>query len=126
MKKSPKLYFKKLSTWHDPEGVFETLYAQEKYSFWLDSSLTNKENRFSYMGASPEEIYSHFLKNSRIKIQKKDQVTYLSQDIFTFLDTQLKNKKFKKNKLPFDFTGGFVGYFGYELKALTEGTKKHI
>ena len=106
------LYGKKL-TWVDPESVFDTLFAQERDSFWLDSSLTNADNRFSYMGSDPDELYTFFLKDSK-------------QDIFTFLDSKLKRKVCVKTKLPFNFTGGFIGYFGYELKALTEGKKSHI
>ena len=41
-----------------------------------------------------------------------------TKDIFHILNKRLEKIRIKKNKLPFDFTGGFVGYFGYELKAL--------
>src|SRR6185437_16817581 len=125
MNRTIKLYYKKLSQWYDPELVFTTLFAQKNCSFWLDSSLSNKENRFSYMGSSPEEIYSYSLKDSKMKIYKDTTSTYAAQDIFTFLDTQIKKKKIQINKVPFDFTGGYVGYFGYELKALTGGSKIH-
>jgi len=103
------VHYKKFIKWHEPEEVFENLFSAANDCFWLDSSLTNKENRFSYMGANPKEIYSYFLKDS-------------SQDIFTFLEKQLAKHSVNNTTLPFDFVGGFVGYFGYELKALV-GTK---
>jgi len=102
-----KLFYKLLPTWQNPEKVFTILFAGEQNSFWLDSSLTNKENRFSYMG-TPTEIYSYRLKNEKTK------------DIFTFMDQQLVKNRMTA-KLPFPFIGGFVGYFGYEIKALTGG-----
>lgn len=125
MQKINNIHYTILSRWHDPEVVFDTLFAKEKYNFWLDSSLINKTNRFSYMGSSPVEIYSYFLKNSRIVVEKKNNTTYSSEDIFTYLNTKLQQQVIIKANLPFDFIGGFVGYFGYELKAYTDGKAVH-
>ena len=125
MNKSIQTYFCKLSDWINPEDIFATLFAQESTSFWLDSSLTNNENRFSYMGASPKEIYSYVLKNMKITIQTKDKRIEKEQDIFTFLETKLAHMRLKNTRLPFPFVGGFVGYFGYELKALTGAKQSH-
>ncbi len=47
---------------HTPEDLFRGLFAEEKYSFWLDSSLVTARSRFSYMGAS-DEVY----KGRRVK-----------------------------------------------------------
>jgi aminodeoxychorismate synthase component I/2-amino-4-hydroxy-6-hydroxymethyldihydropteridine diphosphokinase len=110
MGKSTKLHYKLISQWQDPEILFEALFANEKHSFWLDSNLTDSDNRFSYMGSS-DEIYSYCIKDSK-------------QDIFSFLDSRLKETKIE-TELPFDFIGGYVGYFGYELKSLTDGKAAH-
>jgi aminodeoxychorismate synthase component I/2-amino-4-hydroxy-6-hydroxymethyldihydropteridine diphosphokinase len=119
--------YQKISTWIDPENVFELLLAKEINSFWLDTSLTKSgTNRFSYMGGSPSKIYSYFLEKNRLIIEGLSETTEISQDIFSFLEEILKSKQVLLNKsLPFDFIGGFIGYFGYELKALTGGMQKY-
>jgi len=103
------LHYEILPSWFDPELVFDNLFGKESCSFWLDSSLTNAENRFSYMGASPKEIYSYFVGNK----QKP-------QEMFVFLEKKLAQNLLTSDKLPFPFVGGFVGYFGYEMQTITE------
>jgi para-aminobenzoate synthetase component I len=114
-----KLYHKKLPVWIDPELVFTKLFSKATCSFWLDSSLSNNENRFSYMGADPKETYSYVLKNPGITIHAAKKTSHVDQDIFSFLETELIKHQMKSQNLPFGFAGGLVGYFGYELNALT-------
>lgn len=65
LQKQYKIYYKKLSTWTDPELIFTKLFSRSSKSFWLDSSLINDTSHFSYMG-TPTKIYSQILKNLRI------------------------------------------------------------
>ena len=103
--KNYSLYYEKLSEWKDPEKVFVSLYGKKEHTFWLDSSKVEKGlSRFSYMGEA-KEIISYSLDSK-------------SKDIFLELNHELQKIKIEKTSLPFDFTGGFVGYFGYELKVL--------
>lgn len=39
------------------------------------------------------------------------------ESIFTYLKREIKRRHCQSDNLPFDFNCGFVGYFGYELKA---------
>lgn len=71
----------------------------------------------------PTEIITYALKTNTTTSMKNNKSKHVPQDIFSYLEQQLKNQTIQDNKLPFPFHGGFVGYFGYELKALT-GTKK--
>ncbi len=114
------VYYQKLSRWLDPEQVFLTLVAQSPYSFWLDSSMV-KENlsRFSYMGI-PDEIITYSLAQNSLTVEKNGNTKQYSQDIFSFLKQQLAERFSEEKNLPFDFIGGYVGYFGYELKALCD------
>ena len=47
------------------------------------------------------------------------------ESIFDYLSREMKRLRFLSDDLPFDFNCGFVGYFGYELKADCEGDAPH-
>jgi para-aminobenzoate synthetase len=80
---------------HPPEVLFRALFAGEQYAFWLDSG-----RRFSYMGAS-DDVH----------------VSQPGERVFDWLDQSLLGTEIDAPAVPFPFTGGYVGYFGYELKA---------
>lgn len=124
-KKGPrakKIIYKTLPSWFEPEQVFLKLFSDLPSYFWLDSSLTNDTSRFSYMGI-PQEIIIYSLKQNTVTINKNNKTKKIEQTIFDFLEQHLAEKEIENTKLPFDFIGGYIGYFGYELKKLT-GSKK--
>jgi para-aminobenzoate synthetase len=45
--------------------------------------------------------------------------------VFHFLKNELRDRYCHAPELPFDFNGGYVGYLGYELKALCGGSSAH-
>jgi para-aminobenzoate synthetase len=45
--------------------------------------------------------------------------------VFDYLKRQLGNRRVDATGLPFDFTGGYVGYFGYEMKADCGSSNRH-
>jgi aminodeoxychorismate synthase component I len=123
MKKHDCIFTKKLPSWTDPEKIFLKLFADESHAFWLDSSLQNDANRFSYMGV-PDEIVTYDLSQNTTTVKKNETTETYQKDIFSYLDEQLKTRYYEETvSLPFDFTGGYIGYFGYELKMLC-GAKK--
>jgi para-aminobenzoate synthetase len=75
-----------------PESIFRQLFSQERYAFWLDSSMTSPASRFSYMGTSNEIVRENALSE---------------------LDNALHDIDVKAPPLPFPFIGGYVGYLGY-------------
>ena len=75
-----------------PETLFRGLFSRERYAFWLDSSMTSESSRFSFMGAGNEVIQSNALSE---------------------LDSALRDIDVQAPPLPFQFTGGYVGYLGY-------------
>jgi para-aminobenzoate synthetase len=93
---------------HAAEDLFRGLFAEEQYSFWLDSSLVADRSRFSYMGAS-NDVYRG----------------RADEGVFDWLQESLLQTRVTAPPVPFPFTGGYVGYFGYELKAECGATNKH-
>ena len=148
-----RLYYEKL-TWHDPEKVFLSLYGNKKYTFWLDNNSTNQSpgNNYSYMGITNKTI-KYSISNHTLSISNNSNPPTggqkLHQNIFTYLQKELLSWKGvasageprrapaankvsedvgrgKRETGPlFDFTGGFVGYFGYEIgKDVPPGTSQ--
>lgn len=87
-----------------PETLYRDLFSHQRYAFWLDSSLVSDASRFSYMGTGTEILHAPFLDS---------------------LDRALRNIDVDAPPLPFAFTGGYVGYLGYELKAECGAPGKH-
>ena len=87
-----------------PETLYRELFSRERYAFWLDSSLVSHASRFSYIGTGTELLRAPFLDS---------------------LDRAVRNIEVDAPPLPFAFTGGYVGYLGYELKAECGAPGKH-
>ena len=113
-----------------PSDAFEALFAARPYAFWLDSSRPNATNaRFSYFGdaSGPRaELIEYFSTGRRLRIRHRDGVVERVQDIFSYLQAELECRaQATPEGCPFDFNGGYVGYFGYELKGELQGEHAH-
>ena len=100
---------RKIPLVHSPETLFRGLFEDQPFAFWLDSALVTERSRFSYMGAATDVFESG----------KGDE------KVFDFLDRALRRTRVEAPPLPFPFTGGYVGYFGYELKAECGAGTRH-
>ena len=100
----------------DTEAAFNHLHGDAEYAFWLDSSRPEGPARFSFLGAPTGEVLTYRLAEGAVRVRQADGTR--SQEpgtVFDALDRRLTDPV--RSDLPFDFTGGYVGYFGYELKA---------
>jgi aminodeoxychorismate synthase component I len=97
----------------DGETVYRELLAAEPVAYWLDGSLTDRvARRVSVLGTSAgPEVIARDLSDG---------------DVFAELNELLAARAAEPPiELAGLFCGGYVGYFGYELKALTGGVAAH-
>jgi para-aminobenzoate synthetase len=88
-----------------PEAVFDQLFRHAEHAFWLDS---NGIDRFSIMGSATRCVTSADIEGS----------------FFDWLDDELAMVRAIAD-VPFDFTLGWIGYLGYELKSECGGDVTH-
>jgi anthranilate/para-aminobenzoate synthase component I/branched-subunit amino acid aminotransferase/4-amino-4-deoxychorismate lyase len=105
--------------------IFRSLFVNSVHSYWLDSSRVDTGYaRFSFMG-DDNGPHAHVVKycvgkSTTVELPSGETITH-NTDIFSFLDKTLSNTSVRiQTQLPFDFSGGYVGYLGYELMAVTE------
>ena len=105
--------------------IFRALFVNSGYSRWLDSSrLDTGYARFSFMGddSGPHAHIVNYRVGESITVELPSGETIArNTDIFSFLGSTLSDTNVRiPTEFPFDFTGGYVGYLGYELMAITE------
>jgi para-aminobenzoate synthetase len=105
--------------------IFRALFVNSGYSRWLDSSrLDTGYARFSFMGddSGPHAHIVNYRVGESITVELPSGETITrNTDIFSFLGSTLSDTNVRiPTEFPFDFTGGYVGYLGYELMAITE------
>ncbi|MDT0331971.1 aminodeoxychorismate synthase component I, partial [Nocardiopsis lambiniae] len=99
----------------DAEAAFAHLYGDAEYAFWLDSSRPQGPARFSFLGAATGEVLTYRV-GGPVHVRTPDGSAHEEPGtVFDALERRLRERA--PSPLPFDFTGGYVGYFGYELKA---------
>jgi para-aminobenzoate synthetase len=119
---------KRLDTLYDTERAFVNLYGNSETAFWLDSSKVDERARFSFIGAADGPLgatISYDVGSGKLEIERAAGTETLSESIFDYLSREMRHMRYLSHDLPFDFNCGFVGYFGYELKADCEGSDAH-
>ncbi|WP_219910102.1 aminodeoxychorismate synthase component I [Variovorax sp. WS11] len=118
-----------LDTLVQPEALFARAFAEADASFWLDSSLPQGgQARFSFMGdaSGPRaQVLNYRSASQELVIRHGETVETRSQSIFDYLREHIPARPLEGATLPFEFAGGFVGYFGYELKRELGGRHAH-
>ncbi|AVH24598.1 aminodeoxychorismate synthase [Nocardia cyriacigeorgica] len=105
----------------DTEAVFLRLYANSATAFWLDSEHVEPGlDRFSFLGDASgplAEVVRYRVGSGVVRVTRADGEHTVPGRILDYLDRQLRERRIELPDLPFDFTGGYVGYLGYEVKA---------
>ena len=116
-----RLLHRRLETWCEPEAVFAALYAERDHAIWLDSAHVDPGlARFSYIGAPDGplgEVVRYDVETRRLAIDRATGREVRTVSVLDYCRDRLARLRTDVPALPFDFTCGFAGYLGYELKA---------
>jgi para-aminobenzoate synthetase len=104
------------------ELLFERLFADQEYAFWLDSAdAPTRLAQCSYMGATMGAdrcLLQYDVEQSVVSVSRGDEVTLEHASIFDVLERELQSNMLEPPAgLAKGLLGGFVGYLGYECKA---------
>ncbi|MCL7382269.1 aminodeoxychorismate synthase component I [Streptomyces sp. 35G-GA-8] len=118
-----------VSTAADSEAIFLKLFDNIPYCFWLDSSRVEEGlSRFSFLGDTSgplSEVLTYRTGGGTVEVRDANGVRRVTGGVFDVLDQRLRERRVPDSDLPFDLNGGYVGYFGYELKAECGATAGH-
>jgi para-aminobenzoate synthetase len=116
-----ELCTRKLNICPDTEQMFVHLFGKSPNAFWLDSSRVEPGlARFSFMGDTSGEnslLIRYQTLTQDLTVTNSNTIIRRTEGIFEYLKQELELRHCSSDNLPFDFNCGFVGYFGYELKA---------
>jgi para-aminobenzoate synthetase len=114
----------------DTENAFLSLYGTSEWAFWLDSARAEQGlARFSFLGevTGPDgEVLTYRVDDDAVLVRRPAETSHWERGtIFDALERRLNRPVFGAEELPFDLTGGYVGYFGYELKGCLGSPNVH-
>jgi len=117
---------RELSRWVDPADVFVALYGDARRAFWLDSASREGDfARWSYMGAAElpgDRCIRYDVGQRALMVEQGGHVERHTRSVLEWLEVELGSRDMATSpELPVPFTGGVVGYLGYELKAECDG-----
>ena len=109
----------------DAEAVFDALYRESAWAFWLDSS---GGGRFSFLGDASgplARVATADVSAGEVTVRSADGDSVVTSSFLDWVDRDLAANRVAPTGLPFDFALGWVGYLGYELKAECGGANAH-
>lgn len=106
-----------------PVLAYLKLREKENFCFLLESvEGIGRLARYSFIGKNPHKIISN--RNMKLKIISESGTTESDENIFDYLKNEIASYKFPTIEDIPDFTGGIVGYIGYENISLIEDKLK--
>jgi para-aminobenzoate synthetase len=125
-----RLHTRRIATAVDAEAAFTRMYADAPRAFWLDGSHVDQgRSRFSFFGdgSGPLAEFVRYDADAGLcEIERPGRpARKVRSSVFDYLKRQLATRHVDAAGLPFDFTGGYVGYFGYEVKADCGSAGRH-
>ena len=101
--------------------MFEALYSDHDHAVWLDSATEGPGlGRFSFVGAPDGplgEVVRYDVETRSLAVERQSGRELRSESVLGYCRDRLARLRTDAPELPFDFTCGFAGYLGFELKA---------
>lgn len=114
----------------DAEAIFVEFFESSSDCFWLDSSRVEPGlSRFSFLGDSSgplSEVLTYRVGSGAVKVRDASGVRVVSGSVLEMLDARLGERRLPETNLPFDLTGGYVGFLGYEMRAECGSTTRYF
>jgi para-aminobenzoate synthetase component 1 len=108
----------KFSTYLSPLDVFEAIH-EEPFSFFLDSAAVRERlGTYSFLGYDPFLVMR--VMGNEIEVSRDGEIYRFQGDPFVLLKDLLSFFPLVSQPGMPPFTGGVVGYFGYDLGRLIE------
>ena len=122
--KTVPVYKRILADLLTPVAAWVHLSKKAEYAFLLESvEKGNQYARYSYVGINPQKILSH--KDGQTCITENGKSIEIDKPFLDLLrETQSQYNMVKLPEIP-SFTGGLVGYLGYETIAWVEDIPTH-
>ena len=118
------VYRQLLSDHLTPVTAFELLGRDQQHAMLLESVVGNEKiGRYSFIAAGPTVVYR--VKDGKARIQRpsKGDVDFQTTDPLKDLADLLEQRTYLRDKSLPPFTGGLVGYAGYDTVRYYEGEK---
>jgi para-aminobenzoate synthetase len=116
-----RIHHRRLESWCEPEAVFATLYGDHDEAVWLDSATEGPGmGRFSFIGVPDGplgEIVRYDVDTRTLVVERGSEREVRRESVLDYCRDRLARLRADAPELPFDFTCGFAGYLGFELKA---------
>lgn len=125
-----RLHLRKLESAADTPALFSRLFADSGApAFWLDSARVEPGHaRFSFLGDASgplAETVRYRVEDQAVEVRGGGRTRRVPGTVFDYLKRELARRHVDSPDLPFDFTCGYIGYFGYELKADCGSPNRH-
>src|SRR5262249_40942656 len=124
-----RVHHRALETWCEPEAAFVELFGERDHAIWLDSARAEPGlARFSFIGAPDGPLgrcVRYDVATGVLTVDGADGREELRESVLDYCERELARLRADVPDVPFDFTCGFAGYLGYELKTALGGALAH-
>ena len=124
-----RVHHRRLRSWCEPEAVFSTLYGEREHAIWLDSARGDPGvARFSFIGVPDGplgQVVRYDVPTRTLVVDRASGREVRALGVLEYCRAELARLRTDAPELPFDFTCGFAGYLGYELKAEAGGRQAY-